>query len=155
MWWFSGQDYTSGVFWRLRLNRMILYLHNITFNQREKSSKTRLVKMKHSCIFEASVWFTQQRMMSQIISIGASVFIPSGFTWVPEIRYWALITADLNIAADGEMHFSVAQRLCRLKNRGTSSNSWKNIETLKSIISFSKCILKIWTHKSHNLPRIP
>lgn len=64
--------------------------------------------------------------MSQITSIGASVFMPSGFTWVPEIRYLALITADRNIAADGEMHFSVAQRLCRLKNRGTSSNSWKN-----------------------------
>lgn len=68
---------------------------------------------------------TQQRIMSQITSMGASVFIPNGFTCVPDIRYPAFSTADRNITADGEVHFSVAQRLCRLKNRGTSGNSCK------------------------------
>jgi len=69
-------------------------------------------------------------MMSQIISIGASVLIPSGFTWDPETRYFALITADRNKAADGEVHFSVAERLCRLKKRGTSGNSWRQAKHL-------------------------
>lgn len=63
-------------------------------------------------------------------SMGASDFSPNGFTCVPEIRYPALITAERNITADGEVHFSVAHRLCRLKKRGTSGNSCKRIYKL-------------------------
>lgn len=69
---------------------------------------------------------TQHRMISQITSIGASVFSPRGFACVPDIRYPALITAERNIIADGEVHLSVAQRLCKLRNRGTSGNSCKD-----------------------------
>jgi hypothetical protein len=58
-------------------------------------------------------------------SMGASDFSPNGFTWVPDIRYPALITAERKITADGEVHLRVAQRLCRLKNRGTSGSSCK------------------------------
>lgn len=68
---------------------------------------------------------TQQRIISQITSMGASDLSPSGQTWVPDIRYPALITAERKIIADGEVHLRVEQRLCRLKNRGTSGNSCK------------------------------
>lgn len=66
---------------------------------------------------------TQQRIISQITSMGASDFRPNGFTWVPDMRYPALITAERKFTAEGDVHFNVAQRLCRLKNKGTSFSS--------------------------------
>ena len=55
--------------------------------------------------------------------MGASVFKPNGLVCVPDMRYPAFNTADLNITADGEVHFSVPPRLCKLKNNGTSGSS--------------------------------
>lgn len=66
---------------------------------------------------------TQQRMMSQTTLMGASVFKPRGLACVPDMRYPAFSTADLNITADGDVHFSVPQRLCKHKNNGTSGSS--------------------------------
>ena len=56
--------------------------------------------------------FTQQRMMSQITSQGASDFSPSGFAWVLDIRYPALITAERKTTADRGVHLTVPVMLC-------------------------------------------
>jgi len=66
---------------------------------------------------------TQQRMMSQITSQGASDLTPSGLTWVLEIGYPAFRTADRNITKDGDVHLTVPAMLWRLKNNGMSCNS--------------------------------
>ena len=108
--------------WHFRIDRVI-ELSRDDFLPRENFKN--MIKKREYFTKNKCELLTQQRMMSQMTSIGASDFNPRGFTWVPEIRYPALITADLKITADGEVHLRVPQRLCKLRKRGTSGNSCK------------------------------
>lgn len=53
------------------------------------------------------------------------------------------MTADRNITAEGEVHFRVAQRLCKLRNRGTSGNSCTKKN--KVYCKFARCNLTLKT----------
>lgn len=126
---------TSRLICRLTFHRMIFNLQRkgrsvILFSNRHRqwpNTNERALNMRKRALKS----LTQQRIMSQITSIGASDLSPIAQTWDLEIRYPALITAERKITADGDVHLRVAQRLCRLKNRGTSGNSCKKRNVLK------------------------
>jgi hypothetical protein len=115
--WLFGKDHRSRLVWRLRFHGMILHL-------RKKNTQNYKHQLNMLIVYrDKDTKGTQQRMMSQITSKGASVLRPRGFTWLPEMRYPALITAERNITADGEVHLRVAHKLWRLTKSGTSGNS--------------------------------
>uniref|UniRef100_A0A0A9CTP0 Uncharacterized protein n=1 Tax=Arundo donax TaxID=35708 RepID=A0A0A9CTP0_ARUDO len=76
-------------------------------------------------------------MMSQITSQGASDFTPSGLTWVLEMRYPALRTADRNITKEGDVHLTVPAMLWRLKNNGMSCSSSDTVVRTEVILSYA------------------
>jgi hypothetical protein len=80
------------------------------------------------------IWqHTQQRMISQSTSIGASVLRPNGFACEPEMWYPALTTADRNRVADGGVHLRVALIEWRLTYNGTSIISCKHPTTVEKL----------------------